>query len=415
MYDGYWSWYKKTDRDEYQRSTFAFLLKKANEHYEFLSEIRKREYDVKSLAEGLARRENESEENLPEPLQKLSEAMVQLVVALEQAELSEEEIEKRKKEAKKRNYAARKWWEQREHIDELRKTGGNFFWSRKSDYQELEAYQELERVKENIMTSSYDSESDYHFEGWDEEYELKRDFENFLWDISNAHCSLRCDLDASDAKSQIQNNVDRYLANPSWHSRMLTDFMLVDFFDTEMLLLEGEFQLGHFPHDVRNKIGNGFFWPVMDPDSYLSWKLRPNERQKRKKWRMIHIGIGFILLNLPNVIKYFQNISESSPNGGLPSWASNVIIVIGFSFLGHVFLGVLLEWIDKYKKRNRKISEAVGKFVMIRDEISEGNYYPARLIERLKQLEDLNLIVPSLIYPLLELRKNQFGEVNSAH
>lgn len=416
MYDEYLYWYNKTDRDAYPRSVFHPLRRQAYEHYKFLQRISEREYAVGRLAEAQARKENDPEGNESEWAKKTADALANLVVALEWAELSEEEKEKRKIESEKRTYAAKKWLEQRERIDELRKKGGSI-WKWNLDPEEFKACQELERVKEKIMTSSYDYESDYHFEGWDEEHELKSNFENFLWDISDAHCSLRCDLDGNRAKSEIQDNVDRYLANPSWHSLMLTDFLLVDFFDVEMLLLEGEFQLGYFPNDVRNKIGNGIFSALIDPASYFSWTLRPNERKKRYKWRVIPtgLGLGFILSHLSNIIEHRPNTIEPIPNGGFPFWAWDVITCVGYFAFACGILSVLVEWIDKNRKVNRKIIEAVAKFVMIRDEISKGSYYPARLIERLKQLEDLNLIVPSVIYPLLELRRNQCGDVNSAH
>ena len=380
------NWGKATDEsvsDKRRDLIFEYLKKAVLGHYPILNKIAHREKDVERLKEL--------------GTQKLNTELMELTVTL---------TEKERKEAQDKIAQRERDIERLKGLDaqELKNMSAKLT----EDF-EPTAFERARIIEAAINASEYpDSEiSDilqYRYNDWDAEYGFKRDFENFLWDIAYQRHYLREELFPDD---NVYENVGCYLGNPSWHSPIITDFLLVDIFDAELLLLEKDFHFGLFPPRLADQmLGSGLFLPVIMPETVFSWRLPPKERKKRDKWRVKYLGIGLVSLYIWKGEWKSEKMIDLLLND-YPSWVIGIVAGIAIFSLSRAILSVLIEIIYRNMKVNKRVTEAAAKFAIIRFEIAEQPYHAETLIDRLKKLEDLNLVVSSLIYALLELRKEQ--------
>ncbi len=380
------NWGKATDEsvsDKRRDLIFEYLKKVVLSHYPILNKIAHREKDVEKL-KGL-------------DTQKLNTELMELTITLNEEERKEaqDKIASREKDINRL-----KELDAQELKDMSAKLTEDF---------EPAAFERTRIIEAAIDASEHpDSEISeilqYRYNDWDAEYDFKTDFENFLWDIAYQRLYLREELFPDD---NVYENVDRYLENPSWHSRVITDFLLVDLIDAELLLLEKDFHFGLFPPRLANQmLGSDLFLPVIMPETVFSWRLPPKERKKRDKWRAKYLGIGLVLLYIWRGKWKEDKILDLLLND-YPSWVIGIVAGIAIFSLSRAILSVLLEVIYRNMKVNKRVTEAAAKFAIIRFEIAEQPYHAETLIDRLKKLEELNLIVNSLIYALLELRRKQ--------
>ena len=379
---------------EYCEKTFEYLKRIVSGHYPILQKMSQREKDIERL-----KRLN---------VQELNAELIELTVTLSVEERKEalQKIAQREKVI--------------EGLKELDAQELKDICAKLSEDFEPAAFERERLIEAAIDASTFPNMEiseilQYKYRDWDAEYEFKRDFENFLWNVAFEHRYIRKHLFPSD---HVYGYVGRYLENPSWYSSILTDFLLVDIFDAELLLLEKDFHFGIFPPRLADQMsGSELFHPFSMPMTIYSWRLPPKERKKRDKWRIKYLSIGLVSLYLwigkwngEKILDLFLN--------DYPSWIVGIIAGLAFSSLSPI-LSILCEVLNKNKKVIKKIREATLHFAIIRFEIAdqlhhaETLYHAETLIERLKKLEDLNLCIPSLIYALLELRGEQSTTVKS--
>lgn len=378
-------WGKPTDESDsrkFQNDIFEFLRAEVREHHPTLKKIKERERDVEKLATYFTDRW--------ESLHKLE--------SLHKEACDRDGYDS---EHAKRCRAAMAWSEKRDEIDKLRKKIGY----RSFKNIDPDDYAEKHPARSSIEWTIRDVMVTYNHD-WDKDYEFRENLESFLRDIANQRHALREWLSPSNFDDDVYQNVGRYLENPSWHSPIITDFLLVDIFDVELLWLEKDFHFGFFPPDLANQMGGDFFAPVLDPKSQYSWKLPPESKERRWKWRTKYLSIGLIALYIWKGKWEGERITDLLLSN-LPSWIPAIIIGIGISVGLRAILSILLEVLNRNTKVNKRVTEAAAKFALIRFEIAEQPYHAETLIERLKKLEDQYLVVNSLIYALLELRRKQ--------
>lgn len=369
-------WGKPTDESdsrEFRNDIFEFLRAEVREHHPTLKKIKERERDAEKLAENCIARELES---------------------LHKETCDSDGYDS---EHAKRYRAAMAWSEKRDEIDELKKKIGyrSFKNIDPDDYAEKHpARSTLEwTIRDIMVTYNHD---------WDKDYEFRENLEDFLRDIASQRQALREWLSPDD---DVYQNVGRYLENPSWHSPIITDFLLVDIFDAELILLEKDFHFGFFPPYLANQIGGEFFAPVLDPKSQYSWRLPPEEEKRRWKWRTKYLSIGLIALYIWKGKWEGERITDLLLSY-LPSWIPAIIVGFGIFAGVRAILGILHEVLKR--NMNKRVTRGAAKFALIRFEIAEQPYHAETLIERLKKLEDqYRVVVSSLVYALLELRRKQ--------
>lgn len=239
---------------------------------------------------------------------------------------------------------------------------------------------------------------------WDKDYEFREELENFLANIASERRWLREDFDDSD----VYENVKKYLENPAWHSSEITNFLLVDLIDTQLIDLDASFHFGLFPVYVANQFGGpgSHFVPFINS---MSPGLSPKAKKMREKWRFKNLIIGSGLIGIWIGSWGEKKITDLLANHGLdlPTWIFTVIGYIGIGFLIYPILSLLLEFINKRRIRYNNLAKAAREFIVIRFEIASETYHARRLIERLKKLEEQDIVIHSLTYALLELRKEQ--------
>ncbi len=263
--------------------TLKDLKKVASEHYPALRRIRERERDAEQLYLSNPLKEGDDDYEpgytitLEHRLQQGEEANLlkknetgayteNLREAIGWREKSDEikKLEEELQEARNAMYRARKG-----KTDEERETYNQ---NRTKAY---EAEQSLEDAKEWALTR-YTNRTQ-------KDYNLRSDFENFLSDIAWNRRWFRERLYPDE---QVKEFIQKYLENPSWHLPQITDFLLIDLIDSDLIRLEEDFHLGLFSSNIANQLGgpNSYFdgsFLVISSNIPTLPTLSPESKRKR--------------------------------------------------------------------------------------------------------------------------------------
>lgn len=247
------------------------------------------------------------------------------------------------------------------------------------------------------------------YEDWDKDYDFRDDFEAFLSDIVSARQNFRKDLFRNDETPEL---VQKYLENPLWHLPQITNFLLVDLIDSDLIMLEGDFYFGLFAPKITNEIESLFSEyipsaaPMHNVSPNLSPKAKAARRNRRLKTFLIGSGLSYILIGSSLEGERITDllINEGVPSWIFESWMFAVILLIASSLVLRPILDIVWEYINKRRIRYHSIYNQAHNLLNIRWDICSGTYDAKTCIERLKQLDNQDLHISSLIYPLLELQ-----------
>ena len=393
--DASWGLNDKFLSDKFYDDTFESLTRVARENHPIFQRIQRREREVKILSKEPLNEEDDRSLFVPT----LEERLKQEPWRMEKA---------------RRLYAAIQWKEKSDEIETLQKqldkARGAMNRARRgeSDEEKTAYYEnsqksfnaklELERIKETIVK----------YAGCDYDYQFRSDFENFLSDIVWARLHLRESL-YPDGET-ISELIQKYLENPLWHLPQITNFLLVDFIDSHLIVFESEGYLGLFSSELQNKIGGpgSFFIPGFWGNAGWLW-LSDKAKADRAKWRFKKFLIGSGLIYLLMGTWEGQNITDLLISKVFPPWIPWIetsMWVFALAFFIFPLVGSIVdEQITKWKNPTIKnLCRQAHNLLAIRYEIHSGKYDAKTCIERLKRLEE-DLHISSLIYPLLELQK----------
>lgn len=404
------NWGESTNESESRKrrnQNFELLRKSIREHHPILKEIKDRENEVEKLARHFPAKESDIPE---EELLELEEARP-LIGNYRPSTLErmlQEICEKQGEQTERAKIlrAAIAWSEKRDEIDKLKQEAQAVLhppYSKKDprDYtEEYQARSSLERTIRDIMVYGDGHQIFTCNDDLDKDYAFRENFENFLDDITSERCYIREDFDSF----RLYENIGKYLENPTWHSSIITDFLLVDLIDTSLIDLESSFQFGLFPARLAEQLGGpgSHFVPFINS---MSPGLSPKAKKMRRKWRFKNLMIGSSLIYIwignwggEKIVNLLANRSLD-----LPSVVFTITGYIGIGFLVHPILSLLYEFRNKIRTGYNKLAKVVREFVVIRFEIASGTYHAETLIERLKNLEKHGIMIHSLTYALLEL------------
>jgi hypothetical protein len=183
-------------------------------------------------------------------------------------------------------------------------------------------------------------------------------------------------------REEITEYTKTYLDSKAIHTPYLTNNILIQVIDTELIPLEYEVTGITYPGlaevDGRYKFGPTY------PINYCN--LLPFPWNKVISW-----GLSFLFLIIGLIaIRHF--ISTGS------NW---IAWITGIYLAWHYFIKLLNTIIQS--KSKSKIAKLAANFRIIRDEIDSNSYDSETMIERIKNLESNGLYVSSLIYPLLKI------------
>ena len=406
---------KEDCRSDWLRLETEEQLKNVENH-PILLRIRDREREIERLAENYPA----SEEDVPEKGHRPTMVTLSSLLkeAIEEQGHDSEQVQKYK--------AAINW---RENIDEIKKFQEEysnlyhslFSWAsefsflvyRKPTEEEMRNYN-LKREKYFSAKSSLRStiqravarrEWDEWYEKWDKDYDFRNDFDEFLSDITTARQNFREEL-REESGQEIRNLVQKYLDNPSWHLPQITNFLLLDLIDFDLISLEVTFYFGLFAPNISNEIDglHSNYYPgcLFFSYSFPSFKdetpsLAPKARKARRKRRLKQFGIGVVL-------GFIWTAKEQLINEGVPSWIFEILALLAFLLVLYPIMQIVFEYLNKRKMKYKSICSQANDLLNIRWDISSGTYDAKTCIERLKKLDDQDLHTSSLIYPLLELQ-----------
>ncbi len=395
------NWGEPIDESEtwkLRNHTFELLRKYAREHYSILKKIKEREYEV----EGLATRHIAKEVDLPEGSGLYTLERVHKEICEEQGCHTERA---------KIFRAAMAWSEKRDEIDKLKQkaqevlyyyqySGFCYPWYHLNieidpwDYrEEYEARTSLEHTIRDVMTE--------HNDDWDKNYQFREDLEIFLGVLASQRCCIRGVFESSF----LCMNINRYLENPSWHSPEITDFLLVDIIDTNLIDLERTYHFGLFPANLAEQIHNFIIPPQ------FSTKLEESNKRYIRRGSLV-FGILFAIMS---VVRNYMTVQHKSwwvfdkVEGPWQLELINVLIEMGLFGTCSIVIWSFLKLYLPLKKRAayKGLEKLARKFTKIRFEITSETYHAKRLIERLQKLEEQDIVIHSLTYALLELRAKQ--------
>ena len=398
-------WGKPADESDSRKSqnhTFELLRRYAREHYPILEKIRKREREVEKLATDYKAREIDALENHsrlssgpPMTLESLHKQVCENIGAdSEKAKLIR---------------AAMAWWEKQDEINDLKQKAGRF--SPYSIYPSRGGIDPWDHTEEYEARSSLEWTIRYVMDGngiwernddWDKDYEFREELEIFLDDIASERCHIRENFDSF----HLYENIGRYLENPSWHSPLITDFLLVDLIDTNLIDLERTYHFDIFPANLADQIHNFIIPPQFSPKSEES-----NKRYIRRG--SLVFGILFVIMS---VVRNYMTVQHKSwwwvfdkVEGPWQLELINTLIEIGLFGTCSIVIWSFLKLYLPLKKRAayKGLEKLARKFTKIRFEITSETYHAKRLIEKLQKLEEQDIVIHSLTYALLELRAKQ--------
>ena len=170
-------------------------------------------------------------------------------------------------------------------------------------------------------------------------YDFTSDFETFLSDIAFHRQLFRSNLDW--VNTQINELIQKYLENPLWHVPQITDFLLTDFIDSDLIRLEEDFHLGLFSSNIANQLGghNSFFSASISFSNSTLPTLSPESKRKRSRWRARNflIGAGLIFFSI------LARSGELEPwiSKDLLYWIRPTISIFGFYFIFSVLHSIV--------------------------------------------------------------------------
>ncbi len=403
--------------DWFRLKTDEHLKSVAQENHPILLRIRGRERKIERLASNYPA----SEEDVPE--EERRPTMVTLSSLLKEA-IEEHGYDS---EQAQEYRAAINWQENTDEIKKFQKEYSDlhhslFSWAsefpfsvyRKPTEEEIRSYN-LKRQKyfsakgslRSATQSAVTEKGEYGgwYEGWDKDYDFRTDFEEFLSDITSACQDFREQL-RQESGQEICNLVQKYLDNPLWHLPQITNFLLLDLIDFDLISLEVTFYFGLFAPNISNEIDglHSNYYPgcLFFPSSFLPFKdetpcLAPKAKKARRKRRLKQFWIGVVL-------GFIWTAKDQLINEGVPSWIFRILVTLAVLLVSYPIMQIVLEYINKRKIKYNSICSQANDLLNIRWDISSGTYDAKTCIKRLKKLDDQDLHTSSLIYKLLRLQ-----------
>ena len=389
--------------DDFQSNLFSDntlknLEKVAREHHPILQTIQERERDAEQLYSYYPLKEGDDD---PDPTFGYSRTL--------EHQLKQECQENGEDtEWANRLRAAIGW---RENSDEIKKLEEELQEARNAMYHAQQGKSDEERETYTLnRQKSYEAERSLKFTkqgaiqkytpwSWHKNYyDFTSDFETFLSDIVFHRRTFREQLYSDE---QIKELIQKYLENPSWHVPQITDFLLTDLIDSDLLRLDGEFQFGLFSPEISNQNrgpNNQFFREAGFTIGETSPFLTPESKKRRSKWRFRKFLIGAVLIF--SFMFFSEEITKSIEGMGFPSWISSIFFgmlgVIGGLFIISIFLGFVVEKIYKRSIDIKSLHIKAHTLLNIRWDIFSGIYDAKTCIERLKRI-DQPLHISSLV------------------
>ena len=255
----------------------------------------------------------------------------------------------------------------------------------------------------------YNFRCQLYYEDWDKDYDFRGDFEEFLSEIASAHQEFREELSPYSVEN-IRELVQKYLENPLWHLPQITNFLLVDLIDSDLIIIEKDFYFGLFASYISDEIESegphSIYMPFLDDFLDVSPCVAPKAKEARRKRRLKQFLIGgglTFILEFP--LDGGERIIDLWINQGLPSWIVPFIWVIAGYLILCPITSMVYEYIIKRRIEYKSIYIQAYNLRNIRWDIYSKNYDAKTCIERLKKLDDQDLHISSLIYPLLQLQR----------
>ncbi len=393
-------------------NTLEYLKRIASENNSILKKIRNREWDVERLAE------NTDAVKLGEMLREAREEnepnseWTQKVIAAITWQRNADEIKKLRGELNDAQHKKRELkfpkTEEEENLYRVYRT------------KVYEAENALEWTIRKTVASD-DTEWSWHQE-WNKDYDFRDDFESFLSEFARARQCYRgelfhCFIGQGELYNigVVRDLVQIYLDNSLWHLPQITTFLLVDLLDCDLLLLERDFYFGLFDQRISNAIkGPGSIYLRNDFTNVSP--LAPKAKEVRRKSRLKNFLIGVGLTSLVLFPIAAEKIIDLWINQDFPAWIRVIRVIlygiwcgiggpIAGPFLFDPMVNIIKEYINKKRIGYKRISIQAYKLQNIRWDISSGTYDAKTCIERLKKLDEQDLHISSLVYPLLELMK----------
>ncbi len=428
--------YRKYDAEEDCLSDWLYLktveqLKSvAKENHPILLRIRDREREIERLVSNYPA----SEEDVPEEERRPTMVTLSSLLkeAIEEHGHDSEQVEKYK--------AATNWQENADEIKKLQKEYSglyrslfsgisDFKWSvyRKPTEEEIRSYNlkrdkyistkmSLEWAIRSAVTRRQWGETDFWYdskasgvkaayklvtpvewyENWDKDYDFRNDFEEFLSDITSVRRRFREELH-EESGQEIRDFVQKYLDNPSWHLPQITNFLLLDLIDFELISLEVTFYFGLFAPNISNEIDgpHSNYYPIIKSFQNETPRLAPKAKKARRKRRSKQFWIGAVL-------GLIWTARDQLVNEGVPSWIFGSLGTLAVLLVLFPIMQIVLEYI--FKREDNSILSQANDLLNIRWDISSETYDAKTCIERLKKLDEQDMHISSLIYPLLELQ-----------
>lgn len=356
--------------------TIEQLKSVAQENHPILLRIRDREREIERLASNYPA----SQEDVPEKERRPT------VVTL--SSLLKEAIQEHghDSEQAQKYQAAINWHENADKIKKLQKEysglhhslfgwGSEFRWSvyMKPTEEEVRSYNLKRReyfsaessLRSAIQSAVTKGKWGEWYEKWDKDYDFRTDFEEFLSNIVSARRNFREEL-RQESREEIHDLVQKYLENPLWHLPEITNFLLRDLIDFDLINLEVTFYFGLFAPNISNEIdglhsdyypGCLFFpysFPAFNDETpCLAPKAKKARQKRRSKQFWIGAVLGFILL-VP-FIEEGQTISDVWINQGAPSWIFEILNPLAIFLVLFPIGQIVFEYINKRKiKRNKQ-------------------------------------------------------------
>ena len=409
-------WGKQSDSfssDKFHDDTLEYLERIACENHPILERIRRREWDVEQLAKDYPARAEDVPEEDRRP------TMITLADSLKE----EYEENGDNSEWAQKLHVAINWKENSDEIETLReelldaeKAKSDLRWP-KTDKEKGLYYQNRQKDRQKVSslrwairrTIAQDEYGNWP-EDWNKDYDFREEFEAFLSNITSAR---QCFRERLWPDEEIRELVQKYLENPLWHLPQITNFLLVDLIDSDLIMVERDFYFGLFVPSIASEIvgPNSIFMPYLSPLHTVSPCLSKKAKKERWKWRTKKFTIGLGLIYILIGFWDGEKITDLLVNRGFPSWIFKVIWVITMLvFVLPPITSILTEERNKRRIGYASIFKQAHNLLNIRWDIYSGAYDAKTCIERLKKLDDQDLHISSLIYPLLELQLNSERE-----
>ena len=203
--------------------------------------------------------------------------------------------------------------------EELQEARSAMYRARKGESdEERETYtqnrQKSFKVENSLKFTKQHAIEKYTEQSWHKDYyDFTSDFETFLSDIAFHRQWFRTNLDWGN--TQINELIQKYLENPLWHVPQITDFLLTDLIDSDLLRLERDFQFGLFSSKISNELWgpNNYFASDLGLGmGEASPFLSPKSKERRSKWRFRKVLIGGVLILSPIIFIMDPNIRAMS-------------------------------------------------------------------------------------------------------